>query len=88
MTIDLIITYREPEPFTELGRMHKIEKYNSPSELFEKTFTDDYVNNRRFQLFYCKYHITVLVNGLKYRYSCYNEYKHNICKDIEILKNT
>jgi hypothetical protein len=54
--IDLIITYREPEPFTELGRMHKIEKYNSPSELFEKTFADDYVNNRRFQLIYCKYH--------------------------------
>lgn len=83
--IDLIITYREPEPFTELGRMHKIEKYNSLSELFKTTFADDYVNNRRFQFFHCKYHITVLMNGLKYKYSCYNEYKQNICKYI---KNT
>ena len=83
--IDLIITYREPEPFTELGRMHKIEKYNSLYELFETTFADDYVNNRRFQFFNCKYHITVLMNGLKYRYSCYNEYKHNICKQLKAL---
>lgn len=81
--IELIITYHEPEPFTELGRLHIIEKYNSLTELYETTLGDDYVNKRRYQFIFCKYHITILINGQKYRYSCYNEYKQNICKNID-----
>jgi len=82
MAIELIITYREPYPYTEVGRLHKFEKYNSLTELIETTLTDDYVRKRHYELTSCKHHITVLVNGQKYRYSCYNEYKQNIRKNI------
>lgn len=80
-TIEFIITYREPEPFTELGRMHRIEKYNSFTEMLKTTLADEYINNRRFELIHCKHHITILLtNGQKYRFSNYCEYKENIQK--------
>ena len=80
--IELFITYREPYPFTELGRMHRYEKYNSLSELYETTLSDDYVSKRHYELYSCKNHITILKDGLKFRYSCYNEYKQKVANDL------
>jgi hypothetical protein len=78
MSIELIIVHREPPPFTELGRMRRIEKYNSLRELCENTLNDDYIHSHKFEFLHCTFYIVLLMDGIKYRYSSYEEYKKHI----------
>lgn len=82
--IELYIVHKELPPFTELGRMIKIETYFSLEEMIALTCNDEYAADRRFYFRYCKYHITLLFyeegTMKKMRFKNYDDYKKTILK--------